>query len=323
MAGQEYKFEPAKRKSGFKYPLLSMKDEFVPSTHIGIYDILRNPNNKKTYVSEEHCQKLRYETFDNIMKIYTRYGSPKIDDLFNNNIGAFNQLNLNRFAHIKGLIPFAGCIECLSSMQSESRYGVQKREIICFGIRKDIIDNYVKTKRVPVFAKTVNPYERDLILFGAEEIALSQNKKVEVTRTAKYRQFVHWCELQGVDKEDGLIMAFESLFERYPITELLPTSAYDVITDFDRPMLFKKPTLSNRGEKVNKQVEFSKFVYDYAEDILARYNRDVDNTLRQMDMNAYINNAVNLLNNSMDLKYRDPELAKEVDETQDFIKDSE
>lgn len=316
----EYKFEPADRAKGYIYPLLSKKDEFVPDTHIGMYSILRNPKNKNVYLNEQHCQKIRQDTFDNIMKLYHQYGSPDIATLFNTNIDLFTEAGLNEFAHIRNLIPLRNVIELCVKKTGKSEYGFTKREIISFGIRKDILEYYFNTRKVPILQRDRSGSRRDFILFGADEIDVGLGQPAKVNRTAQYRKFEHWCDIQGVDKQDGFIMALESLFEKYPLSNLLPTSEYDIITEFDKPILAKRiPQIDTENNRIDKQVRFSKFLYQWAEDILARYNRDPENALRQMDINAYINNALNLLNNNMDLKYRNPELQQDIEETKKFV----
>lgn len=304
-------FVPAKR-TGFIYPVLSEKDEFVPSTHIGMYSIFRNPKNKNVYLSEQHCQSIRKKTFEAIFNFFRKYGSPDFADLFNYNVDTFTALGLNYFATQPKVAPLANLIECFTI--SPNLNGIRR---VSFGLSKKALEYYFTTRHVPIITRNKSK-SRDLILFGAEEIKLNSEVNIKIDRTAWYRRFVEWCELQGVDQQEGLIMAFEQLFNAYPLTDLLPTSEYDFITEFDKPLFAKRKGIA-KGT-TNKTVELSNIINGLAEDIIKRYNRDPDNATKKLDFDTYINNALYLLNNSMDVKYQDPELYQEKIQTERMIK---
>lgn len=304
-------FQAAPRRAGFIYPVLSEKDEFVPKTHIGMYTIFRNPNNKNVYMSEQACQKIRRKTFDGLLEIFKKYGSPNIADLFNYNIQVITDIGLNHFARQPKIAPLANVIECFTTKETGSRV-IQ----VSFGLSREVLAYYFKTRCVPIMRRN-KAKSRDLILFGAEQIDIGNDDTITVDRSALYRKFVDWCELQGVDQQEGILMALELLFENYPLPALLPTSEYDFLTEFDRP-LFAKRRDRLQGKTVHS-VELSNVVAGLAEDIIARYNRDPDNATKKIDFNSYVNNALHLLNSSMDLKYQNPELYQEQLETQRFV----
>lgn len=304
-------YVPAKR-TGYVYPVLSEKDEFVPDTHIGMYGIFRNPKNKAVYISEQHCQSIRKKTFDGILNFFRRYGSPDFADLFNYNVETFTALGLNYFATQPKIAPLANVIECFTV--SPHFNGIRK---VAFGIDKRILRSYFKTRSIPIITRTKKK-SRDLVLLGAEEVRLSPEVNLKIDRTAWYRRFVNWCELQGVDQQEGIIMAFEQLFNAYPLADLLPTSEYDFLTEFDKPLFVKRKGIA-KGT-TNKTVELSNVLNGLAEDIIKRYNRDPNNATKQLDFNTYVNNAIYLLNNSMDVKYQDPQLYQEKIQTERMIK---
>lgn len=62
------------RQNPFVY--LSERDEYVPSSHIGMYSLLRNPKNKGIFMGEKRVEKARNETFDGVFRLYRKYGSP-------------------------------------------------------------------------------------------------------------------------------------------------------------------------------------------------------------------------------------------------------
>lgn len=314
---EKKRFQPAPRGSGYVYPLLSSKDEFVPDTHLGIYAIYRNPKNKTVYLNEEHCQKLRQKTFDSIMELFRKYGSPDFADLFNYNIETFNILGLNYLTQHPRLRPFSKVVECFEKKGKPLPDFKYTRTVISFGISKKILDYYFShDRRIPILGRTKEK-SRDFILYGADEIQLDDKDSVEVDRTALYRKFEHWCELQSMDKKQAIQMAIKCLLDKHPLPELLPTSEYDYITEFDRPLFAKRKVYNT--QKIKKQIEFSSMLYATAEAIVARYNRDPEHINSQVTLDQYMNNAINLLNNNMDLKYRDPELYREQQETKKLI----
>lgn len=300
------------KRTGYIYPVLSEKDEFVPKTHIGMYSIFRNPKNKNVYMSEAHCQKIRLDTFNSILNLFRKYGSPDFADLFNYNINTFTEIGLNHFARHPKIAPVAQVIECFT--YSPNRNSVRR---VSFGISKKVLAYYFETRCVPVIYRNKEK-TRDFVLYGAEELKLGSDTSVKVDRTALYRRFVDWCTLQGIDQQEGLLMAFELLLNAYPLTDLLPTSEYDLLTEFDKPLFAKRKGV--RKGTTTKNVEISNNICALAEDIIARYNRDVDNLTKKIDFDTYINNAIYMLNNNIDLKYQDPELYQEKLETERMIK---
>lgn len=299
------------KRTGYIYPVLSEKDEFVPKTHIGMYSIFRNLKNKNVYMSEQHCQKIRLDTFNAILNLFRKYSSPDFADLFNYNIDTFTEIGLNHFARHPKIAPLSKVIECFT--YSPNRNTIRR---VSFGINKKVLSYYFQTGHVPIITRNKEK-SRDFILFGAEELKLDKDTSVKIDRTALYRRFVDWCLLQGVDQQEGLLMALELLLNTYPLTELLPTSEYDLLTEFDKPLFAKRKGIA-KGT-TNKSVEISNIICALAEDIIARYNRDVNNLTKRLDFDTYVNNALYMLNNNMDLKYQNPELYQEKLETERMI----
>lgn len=307
------------------FVVLTDRDEYVPNTHIGMYSLLRNPKNKGIYMGENRCEKVRKDTFSGICNLYRKYGSPDFADFYNRNAEVITQIGLNHFAYNQKLAPIADFIECFVVLE---KIGGGKDFVASFGINKQLISTYLEWVKngEPIdrdFLRTflVNyPDEsksRDFIIFGNEKIDLFDSTSVSMDRNALYRRFLDWCELQGVDKSDGILMALESLLEAYPLESVKETTDYDILTEFDIP-LFHKP--EKEADSVEKKVVFSGGILALAEKIVQRYNRDVNNLTKQVSFDTYINNAVHLMNQTMPEQYRDPELNEEKKQLEEMLK---
>lgn len=299
------KFEPKKRAPDRKlFPKLTEKDEYIPNTHIGMYSIFRNPKNQKVYMSESSCQNLRIKTFNGLLELFKKYGSPDFADFFNYNIEVISQLGLNYFAFHPKIAPLANIIECFEK-PIETAYNTEMH--ISFGISKQLLKQYFTSGYVPKNLYPL-PVKRDFILFNADEVYCGRNETIRVNRNALYRQFKDWCDIQGIDFEDGVMMALETLLKDYPAEQLKDRAAYDYVTIFDKH-LWARPKVE-KG-KVSETVTLPKTVVNIANTIIERYNRDVNNITKQIDFSKYVANALYLLNSNIDLKYRDPELYQE------------
>lgn len=311
----DYEFTPPKRPTNYVYPSLSARDEYIPKTHIGMYSIFRNPRNKNVYMSEKHCQAIRQKTFNGVLNLYKKYGSPDFADFFNYNNHVICEIGLNHFANHPKIAPVVSLIECFQCERVINGHYDIKKMIISFAINRELLFQYFETGNVPIIERKKK--SRDLILFGEEQIKVDTVHSVPVERNALYRKFDDWCALQGVDMQEGISMALEALFERYPIDSLKDTAAYDFLTEFDKP-LFARPKYN--PDKVERRVEFSGTICELSDKIIERYNRDPVNLTKKIDFNTYVNNALYLLNSNMDLKYQDPELYKEKLDTEEFIR---
>lgn len=289
---------------------LTEKDEYVPDTHIPMYDILRNEKNKNIYVGEEQCQNIREKTFNGLYEIYKRFGSPSYADLWNYNIEAINDGGLNYFAYIQKIAPVANLIECFEQhVMVQIGYAARKRMTISFGINADYLKRYFqeinnarnegRTPRIPHKKRPGNK-SRELVLFGVETIG-HEDCNIQIEKNAIFNRFKHWCLLNGVTEQEGIMMAMEGLFKAYPINGLNEPSYYNEITELDRN-IFTSQKETGLMEEV--PVSISGLIYQKSKEIIARYNMDPDNMIHgQMTFDDYINNALHMLNSKMPKKY--------------------
>lgn len=314
MGTKNFVLAPKKRGKRYIPPLLSERDEFVPKTHIGMYALLRNENNKSIYMGEEPCQKMRKDTYNAVLELYKRYGAPNYCDFWNFNHNEITELGLNHFAKHPKLARISPMIECFSK-DIKLRSNGHPRRIISFGINRRELRIYLyevqeakkQGKQIPsppeIYKKGKN-FKREYVIFGEEAIKLAGGT-IKTDRNAAYSRFRHWCDLQGISPKDGATMALELVVDTYPIKGVQDIAAYDVITEFDKLLLVKPKEGGDRRVTVN----INGLVYEVARQIIRRYNRDIGNLAKPtMNLETYVNNALHLLNQNMPLKYRDPEL---------------
>lgn len=321
-----YDYQKPKRPDGYIPPTLSEKDQFVPKSHIGMYDILRNEKNDTVYLGEEQCQNVRRKTYNSVLAIFREYGSPSYADLWNYNISAINDCGLNYFITNPRLVPVGDLIQCFEK-EYETNIGRGKLQggkvlYVSFGIHRKKLNEYFqnlieakKNGTEVVIPKLKKPKlkSREQVLFGQETFTRRDGKTIVIDRNAIYNRFQHWCKLNGIDEKEGLLMAIETLFKCYPVDGLQESKYYNMVTELDR--LAFRPRLEKGTEEVT--VNLSKVIYGKTQEILARYNLDPDNLSKgNMDIDTYFNNALHLLNSHMPLKYQDPEFVSEKELTE-------
>lgn len=311
-----YRYEKPERQDGYIAPSLSEQDEYVPSTHIGMYSILRNPKSKSVYMGEIQCQSIRKKTYNSVLEIFRQYNSPDYADLWNYNISVINDCGLNYFITNPKIAPVGDLIECFET-EDKIKTG-HTRLIISFGINKKLLAEYFKNpSKIPKLKPPGNK-SREAVIFGEDTIKIGKEGKFVIERNAIYNRFCHWCKLQGVDKREGALMALQTLFRCYPVNGLNETEYYGMVTELDRQIFTRT---HEKGEE-EVQITFSKQILGQAQDIIARYNLDPNIlTKPRMDFNTYANNALHLLNSNMPMKYQNPDFVKEKEDTERMERD--
>lgn len=309
-----YRYKPKPRdRNKFFSVRLSEKDEYVPKDYIGMYSIFRNPKNSSVYMGEEHCQKLRNDTFEDILKLFKEYGSPSFSDLWNYNRKIITEAGMNHFLFHPKIAPIAKMIRCFEVIKKETHK--KKTLVVSFGINKDDLIEYFKTGKTKSPRRSFPKKSQNIVLFGAEDIKIDGSIILRIERSALYWQFQHWCLLNGISEDDGILMALEEVIKAYPQKSLKERREYDFPTAFDE-VIMRKP---ENGEPEECTFLCQGSVYALADRIIDRWNRDPDNiTKKKMDFGTYCNNALLLLNKSMPLKYSNPELYAEEKEAEAF-----
>lgn len=292
---------------------LTKSDEYCPKTHIGMYPLLRNKKNVSAYLSEEDCQKMRKDTFQNVLDMFKKYGSPDYADFFNYNAEVIAEIGMNHFSFHPKLSPVCLLIECFSFPCIN--HAGEKSQAISFGINRELLQQYLKSYAeaqkkgtlvdIPKLVRKP-PEKRDLILYGEARIDIGGGNTFKTARNALYNRFLDWCDIQGISEQEGAAMALETVLQAYPSERLKDISEYDLITEFDRP-LFALPKREYRDTE--ETIVVSGTIRGISKKIIERYNRDPDNIAKpKLTFDKYVNNALFLMNNSIGLKYRNPGL---------------
>lgn len=330
MANRGWKYKKPKRQDEHFLLYFTPQDEIVNrSNYVRLHTILT----KKEYgicLTERECREIREKSYKNLLAIYQKYNSPRFDDLWNYNIKAITECGLNEFFRIKQLRPFANVIHCIQKQKTIMIGGnFATREIIGFGIRRDYINDYKtnveQAKRLGVkfeypFTKPKKNLTKEQVVFGDKTVKIDEFGQVSIARNALYNRFSHWCDLEGVTVEQGVLMAIKGLLKDYPNKQLGSLEAYQVVTELDRK-IFKK---ADEMSRVEERLILSEMIRDEAENIIYMYNTDVQNIGKpRLDMNTYVNNALHFMNNKMPMKYRNQELYDELVETEKMEAENE
>lgn len=313
-----------------KYKLfLTEKDEYVPATHVGMYSLFRNPENTSVYMSESVCQSIRYKTYTKTMELFKKYQTPSFCTFFNYNSDILTALGVNYFATSDKFAPIAELVECFPQKVETDSVPAQA---ISFGIDKIVLKEYLKSlhdgtdfwSSPPISVmkrKKLQQQKRDFIMFDGDDTQLDYWSSIHMPRNPLYHRFLDWCKLQGIESYEGMLMAIEMLLYAYPLEDLKDLTEYDYIDELDVPLYAKPRELS---KKIERTVIFSGQICSLADKIIERYNREPKNIAKRIDFDLYCNNALYLLNQNMDIEYRDPALYDEtamMDESEAYNKE--
>lgn len=319
--------EEQKQSFDTRYKLfLSEKDEYVPSTHLGMYSLFRNPENKSVYMSESWCQSIRHKTYTSVMELFKKYKTPSFCTFFNYNTDILTKLGVNYFETHNKFAPIAELVEAFPHQTETNSVPAQA---ISFGIEKLTLKKYLESLRngtdfwmdPPISVikrKKLQQEKRDFIMFGEEATQMNYWQRIHMPQNPLYKQFVDWCRLQHLRLAEGMLMAIECLLQARPAEGLKDITEYDYIDELDVP-LYAKPRES--ASRIKREVLLSGKICAIADKIIERYNRDPKNIAKRIDFNLYCNNALHLLNQNMDLQYRDPTVYEEkvmLDETEAY-----
>lgn len=310
-----------------KYRLfLSEKDEYVPNTHIGMYSLFRTPENTSVYINESLCQSIRYKTYAETLELFKKYDSPDYRLFFTYNAEALTKLGKNYFATHDKIAPIAELVECFTESVKVNDVWAYA---VSFGLDKLVLKTYLDCLRKgtdfwespPISVmkrKKVEAMNRDFVLFDEDEVQMDYWSSIHMPRNPLYHRFLDWCKLQKIEPHEGMLMAIDCMLNAVPPSDLAQLTEYDKLGELDVP-IYAKPRRSYNT--IKRDVVFSGKLCGIADSIIERYNREPKNTGKRIDFDLYCNNALHLMNQSMDVYYRDPELyAEEVElkETEEY-----
>ena len=302
---------------GNKYipPKLSAKDEGVPADYVGIYDLFVISEDVRRLYGEERANMLRKTTYENVLKLYNKYGSMDYDRFWNFHINEINYLKLNEFARFDKLSDFCGYIKCFKTRQSS---GKTARDLISFGIKMEHLKIYAEEKKrcekegiefiPPIFKNKSNNNNKDIIDFGVIQLLIAEddpNAKVILEKNEIYKRFEDWRKLKKLKKKEAFKMALREVVDNHPIDDLKSLEDYKVVTEFDK--VFFAANKEKRGT-VSVNIQLDCEVHREMAEIIYRYNEDIENKLyAPKTMVQYVREAVARMNKQMPLKYTDTE----------------
>ena len=319
-----------KRGAHFQAPFLAREDteDFIPKhlldTHVGITTLMQDKELPEWRMRKDMVEKMRRETYSNVLKLYNKYGSKDFDAFYNVHAEEIVALGLNRFVMHDKIAPIAHLIECFQTKwTSPSTH--KKRRVISFGIRWDILSAYGKavqeardngTKLVlPELPRNGQEPRKSLAIFGTAAVEINDGEKhmLKPERTALYNQFVAWCKADGISVPQGLMQAMDLIIKQRPHEEVKEIEHYRIVTEFDKQIMI--PTDMPDQEKY---IKVNGELYAKTMDIIRRYNADPRNLVKgNISFSVYCNNALVTQNSKAPLKYRDPEAYEQMMRTKE------
>ena len=306
-----------KRGANFQAPFLTRCDEYVPDTHIGIYELFHDQKEAIEWrMRKEQIDRIRKETYSSVCTLFNKYGATEFDLFYNVHADEISALGINRFVENKMMAPIANLVECFQTKwKSNNTHKI--RRAISFGISYDVLEKYAaaisesKQNGTPLVipdmksAPSHKNISKRFVMFGNATIDLGMdNRRLTCERNALYNQFEHWCSVNGVSKREGALMALECLIKDYPSDKVGQIEQYHVVTEFDKSIAVLESGIPDQ----QKNITFSGALYAKTMDIIRHYNADPRNITRgKITFSSYCNNALLTLNKKMPLKYTDPE----------------
>ena len=314
-----------KRGENFQAPFLTRADEYIPSdTHIGITELMQCKDLPEWRMRKDMIEKMRKETYSNVLKLYNKYGSRDFDLFFNVHADEICALGLNRFVMHDKIAPIAHLIECFQS-KWRSEHTKKIRRAISFAIRLDVLEAYgnaVQESRdngtklvLPELPRNGREPRKSFAIFGSADIEINDGEKhvLKPERNALYNQFVAWCKAEGVSVPQGLMQAMDLIIQQRPHEEVKEIEHYRIVTEFDKQIMI--PTDMPDQEKY---IKVNGELYARTMDIIRRYNADPRNLVKgNISFSVYCNNALVTQNSKAPLKYRDPEAYEQMMRTKE------
>ena len=312
--------QKVKKNDTFIRPYLSLKDEYVPDDCISIYEMFILSSNMKNLYGEKVAKELRKKTYNNVLKLYEEDGADDYTKFWNFHVEEISEMRLNEFAKFEPLEPYCRYIE---AFKKKKKSNGKIRWVISFGIKKSTIEKFLEEKErcrredIPFIPPTIKKGRKpikEMIDFGTYQLYTGNVNEISIEKGALYERFKKWAALQGITLREAGLMAINSVIDLYPVDDLEELSDFQKITVFDKNYLAKKDVFKEiKPYKANINGE----TFCKAEKILYRYNLDPTNVCKEKNMNQYVNEALELMNSKMPLKYSNPDLYEQYKELKD------
>ena len=294
-----------------KRPVLHPTDEYVPTeTHIGLLEFIEDLNKREPCVGAERAMQLRKATYNNVLELFHLYGSRNFVEFWNFHSREFVKLKKNEFANISALSPFCDYIECFSKDNIAVKQKNTKISHICFGISKQMLEKYYKKKadcekqgikfEPPIKRIIGGVKNRDFILYGVHEIRFENGTHAKIEKGAIYNQFLHWCDIQGLTRRVGIMIAMREVMAKYPVQEVKALEEYQTLTDLDEMYILRAET---NTPEVSVLTSTSLPLFNKMQEMIKRYNLDPNN-ITKLSQQGYVNNAIFQLNKKFGEKYK-------------------
>jgi hypothetical protein len=284
--------------------------------YVSLCKVFLNADFKKqfpqfNYTEREYSQ-VRSATIEKVKARLEQSAWADFDDFYNCNKVFLIALGEIEFGKLPVLKPLLMHIECFSPKIKGAQY-------ISFAIKRDTFVQYLKelkTKKIddiklPYRENPKTNYGRDDKLYRDYRLQLNEGN-INTSKTPLIDKFTSWCEVQGININEGVGKAFEVLFEKYPYNKPLEREPdfFDLM-----PPVSMKDIVQKDGTYATT-ISMPTMVYAQLRDIFSNYNRSAENGNKEKltISNFFLMATKFFLDNNKEwtLKYGNPDLYAEL-----------
>lgn len=289
--------------------VLSKMDSNVPYNYFPISQIL---NTEGMQISRNQVLIWRKKTLEKLIKEAENHNCIDLDIYWKTNVTDFDS-NINYFARSIKLAPIAHTIEFFVTNSKYSERQCSGIKEVGWGIKRDTFINYALNGIIPKTEKII----RNSNLYGIgkfEERIVSvpsangdKNRKIHIKKNAIYQRWSDWCKIKNIKMADAVMDAINDQVDLNPV---------DGLPDL---IQYYKPT-EDYESKVYSKSETRKIIFDLDSDIynmiinyIRLYNDAPENISKpKLNIKKVLNIALKKLIVELELKWKSPELYKEI-----------
>ncbi len=281
--------------------------DVVPRNYYSLTDILRH---ESIGMTEKEVLLFRREAFEATCKYMKENGFIDFKLFWNENISVLPS-EINRFANILKISKIAHLIEAFEHKRFSSNKSKYPSNYISFGIRKNYVKEFFGSKG------TIIPEKKQYGNSGNAEYTskyprtqlkiVDGEPKIDLVKTPVYVNWRKWCKIKNLPYSIAALQAMELQMERNPVEGLEDIEKMAIVSPVEKlddyyGVLRQKVTVCLNED-----------VYKLMKIIINNFNKDPKNlSQKKVSIGSYINDAINLMNSKVDLKYSNPELFREL-----------
>ncbi len=314
------------RYTDLKYLLLTDRDEFVPASHIPLYALFIEPEQSRDLFSVDTGELRRKAMYKNVLAEFKRVKADNFANFWNYyafEIVASGMVEFHQYEPLEGLCQYIECFE--RKLPNRKKTGLTTH--ISFGLNKHVIKSYFDAKqeaeatgvefvpppkavRYPAPIMKTDFYKEVVHASASPANASIKDARVFLQRIVCNRMFKHWALLNKLTYSQAMVRILQDFFENNEFEGMHPPEFYEneesvleAYADVPRPAT----------RDVNVTVGIGYEMALTMERIIKNYNNAYENKGKPLwSMSSYIKDAIALLNTTINLKYSNPKLYRQI-----------